>query len=92
MHTPDEKILLTSEKYIPAEINKGIDIQRASSKSAHEEVGNIVVQQMRAAVNQKGYFVLSVDTDVFVFLLYNCLAQQLKLACYNGISEGFTEA
>ena len=92
MYTSDHKLLLTSENYIPVEINKGIVIQRADTKSANEEVDNIIVQQMRAAVNQKGNFVLSVETGLIVFLLYDCLAQQLELACYNGISESCTKA
>ena len=47
-------------------------------KSAHEEVDTIIVQKKVAAANQKDISVISDNTDVFVFLLYDYLAQQLK--------------
>ena len=50
-------------------------------KSTHVEVGKIIVRQMEVAANenQMGISVLSDDTDIFVLLLYEFLAQKLKL-------------
>ena len=50
-------------------------------KPTHKEVDNIVVQQITAAENeiQNGISVLTDDTDVFEFLLYESyLAQNLN--------------
>ena len=50
-------------------------------KPTHEEVVNIIVQQIAAAANeiQKGISVLSDNTDVFVLPLHDCLAQKLPV-------------
>ena len=72
-YTSDHKLLITGDKDIPVELNKGIVIQRADMKTTHEEADNIIVQQMVAAANenQKGISVLSDNTDVFVLLLHH---------------------
>ena len=73
--------LLASEKDIPVELFKETVIQRTTMKSTHVEVGKIIVRQMEVAANenQMGISVLSDDTDIFVLLLYEFLAQKLKL-------------
>ena len=65
---------------------------------------NIIVQQMVFAENQKDISVLSDDTYVSVLLLFDCLAQKLKLpfitespkavpkpASLSSTTEAFTE-